>query len=42
MYLADKVYKYTGVDITPGNIDLLNKKIKDKGLKNVESLPIMQ
>lgn len=35
IYLADKCLKYTGVDITPGNINLLNTKINELGLSNV-------
>ena len=35
-YLADKCSHYTGVDITPGNIDVFNKKVAELGLSNVK------
>lgn len=38
IYLADKCNRYTGVDITPGNIEIMNKKIIDIGLKNVDAI----
>lgn len=37
MYLTDKCKKYVGVDIAPGNIELLRKKIRDNNLSNVEA-----
>ena len=37
MYLANKCKKYFGIDITPGNIDLFQKKISENNLKNVEA-----
>jgi SAM-dependent methyltransferase len=36
LYLADKCKKYLGIDITPGNIDLFQKKINENKLTNVE------
>lgn len=38
IYLADKCKKYTGVDIAPGNINIMNKKIKEKNLSNVNGV----
>lgn len=38
MHFSDKCREYTGVDITPENIELFNKKIKAQGLKNVKGL----
>ena len=35
MYFSDKCKEYIGVDITPENIELLSKKAKAQGLKNV-------
>ena len=35
MFFADKCAEYVGVDITPENIDIFNKKIADNGLTNV-------
>jgi ubiquinone/menaquinone biosynthesis C-methylase UbiE len=35
IYLADKCLNYTGIDITPGNIDLMNEKIKALNLSNI-------
>lgn len=37
IYLSDKCSLYTCVDISPGNINLLNRKIHDNNLKNVEA-----
>jgi len=38
VYLADKCSSYTGLDITPGNIALLNEKIAKLGLTNVTGI----
>lgn len=38
MYLTDKCKQYTGIDITPGNIELFNKKINNNGLTNVNAV----
>ena len=38
IYLADKCKKYTGVDITPGNISIFDKKIKDMNLSNINAV----
>ena len=38
LYLVDKCLKYTGLDITPGNINLFNSKIAKLGLTNVEGM----
>ncbi|MEA4824477.1 MAG: class I SAM-dependent methyltransferase [Clostridiaceae bacterium] len=35
IYLADKSLKYTGLDITPGNIKVFNEKIHSLALSNV-------
>ncbi|MHC1695902.1 MAG: class I SAM-dependent methyltransferase [Eubacteriales bacterium] len=37
MYLADKCKSYTGVDITPGNINVFNMKICNKNLTNLNA-----
>lgn len=37
MFLADKCDSYLGIDITTGNIELFNKKIKANKLKNVQA-----
>lgn len=38
IYLSDKCSSYTGFDITPGNIILLNKKINELNLSNVTGI----
>ena len=38
MYFADKCKKYTGVDITPENIELFNEKIRGANFKNVSAI----
>ena len=38
IYLADKCMKYTGLDITPGNIDLFNAKIEKMKLTNLTGI----
>lgn len=37
MYLHNKCRKYTGVDISPGNINLLSKKVHDNSIDNVDA-----
>lgn len=37
MYFADKCLDYTGVDLTPENIEVFNRKIKEAGLTNVRA-----
>ncbi|MBU1093177.1 MAG: class I SAM-dependent methyltransferase [Firmicutes bacterium] len=38
VYLSNKCRRYLGVDITPGNINIFNTKIKKNNLKNVEAV----
>ena len=38
IYLADKCFKYTGLDIAPGNIDLFNAKIANLRLLNTSAI----
>jgi len=38
MYFSNKCKKYTGVDITPENIELFNEKIKGANIKNISTL----
>jgi len=38
IYLSDKCKKYTGLDITPGNIALFRDKIIERSLANVETV----
>ena len=38
IYLSDKCKKYTGVDISSGNIEIFNKKIKADNLSNVNAV----
>jgi len=38
VYLADKCKQYTGVDITPGNIEILKEKIKNNGLSTINAV----
>jgi ubiquinone/menaquinone biosynthesis C-methylase UbiE len=35
MFLADKCKKYTGIDLTPENIELFNEKIGEANFKNI-------
>jgi 2-polyprenyl-3-methyl-5-hydroxy-6-metoxy-1,4-benzoquinol methylase len=37
MYFADKCLEYTGVDLTPENIEIFNRKISEAGLTNVHA-----
>ena len=37
MHFADKCKQYHGVDIVPGNIEVLQRKIRDRKLKNVSA-----
>ncbi len=36
-YFSDKCLDYTGVDLTPENIEIFNRKIKEAGLTNVRA-----
>ena len=38
MFLADKCKEYTGVDLTPENIELFNEKIKVANIKNITTM----
>lgn len=37
MHFADKCKRYHGVDIVPGNIEIFQKKIRDRNLENVKA-----
>ncbi|MDR2967782.1 MAG: class I SAM-dependent methyltransferase [Methanobacteriaceae archaeon] len=38
MFLSDKCKEYTGVDLTPENIELFNEKILNKKIKNISTI----
>lgn len=37
MYFVDMCAEYTGIDITPENIEIFNRKIKEAGRENVRA-----
>jgi len=38
MFLHDKCKEYTGIDITPENIDLFNEKIRKENISNISTM----
>ena len=38
VYLAERGYKVTGIDVSPGMLDIAKKKIQDKGLNDLVQL----
>ena len=38
IYLSDKCNDYTGIDLSPENIQMFNEKINNSGIKNIKSI----
>ena len=38
MYFSDKCKEYTGIDLSPENIQMFNNKINDNGINNIKTL----